>query len=67
LDVETGSTRLLSRREFRRLAARVGEWQEMIVRLARDADLDIVQIGLDRWEMEAALAQFVAERRLRKI
>ena len=67
LDVETGATRLLSRREFGRLAARVAEWQETIVSTARDADLDVVRIGLDRWEMEAALAQFVVERRLRKV
>jgi hypothetical protein len=37
------------------------------VSIARDADLDVVRIGLDRWEMEAALAQFVVERRLRKV
>jgi uncharacterized protein (DUF58 family) len=67
LDVETGATRLLSRREFGRLAARVAEWQAMIATLARDADLDIVQVGPTRWEMETALVQFVAERRLRKV
>lgn len=66
-DVETGVTRILSRREFARLAERVAEWQDAIVRLARDADLDIVRIGLDRWEMETTLAGFVAERRLRKV
>ena len=66
-DVETGRTRTVSRREFDRLAARVGEWQQEIVRLARDADLDIVRVGLDRWEMETILVEFVAERRLRKM
>jgi uncharacterized protein (DUF58 family) len=66
-DVETGRTRVLSRRELSRLAARVGEWQEELRRLARDADLDLVRVGLDRWEMENALVQFVAERRLRKV
>lgn len=66
-DVETGQTRVVSRREFQRFSARVGEWQETIRRLARDADLDMVQVGLDRWEMETALAEFVAERRLRKM
>ncbi len=30
-------------------------------------DLDIVRVGLDRWEMETALVSFVAERRLRKV
>jgi uncharacterized protein (DUF58 family) len=66
-DVETGSTRLLSRREYGRLAARIEEWQDNILRLARDADLDLVRVGLDRWEMETTLAAFVAERRLRKV
>ena len=46
---------------------RVEEWQQEISRLARDADLDIVRVGLDRWEMETTLVEFVAERRLRKM
>ena len=65
-DVESGSTRVVSRRELRTLTARVEEWQEEIQRLARDADLDIVRVGLDRWEMETVLVNFVSERRLRK-
>jgi uncharacterized protein (DUF58 family) len=66
-DVETGLTRVVSRRECRRLGAKVEEWQEEIQRLARDADLDIVRVGLDRWEMETVLVEFVTERRLRRI
>jgi uncharacterized protein (DUF58 family) len=66
-DVESGRTRVLSRREVRRLAERVGDWQDEIERLARDADLDVVRVGLDRWEMETALVKFTAERRLRKM
>ena len=66
-DVEAGTTRIVSVRELRRLAARIEEWQEQIQSLARDADLDIVRVGLDRWEMETALVSFVAERRLRKV
>ena len=65
-DVESGRTRVVSRREMQTLAARVEEWQENIQRLARDADLDIVRVGLDRWEMETVLVNFVSERRLRK-
>ena len=65
-DVETGRTRVLSQREMRKLAARVEEWQQDVQRLARDADLDIVRVGLDRWEMETVLVNLVAERRLRK-
>ncbi len=66
-DVETGSTRVVSRREFGRLASRIEEWQEHVMRLARDADLDLVRVGLDRWEMETTLVEFVRERRLRRI
>ena len=66
-DVEAGTTRIVSGRELRQLAVRIEEWQEHIQWLARDADLDIVRVGLDRWEMETALVSFVAERRLRKV
>ena len=66
-DAETGTTRVFSRRELRRLAQRVDDWQQGIMTLARDHGLDVVRIGLDRWEMEAALVEFTAERRLRKM
>ncbi len=66
-DIETGQTRVVSRRELRRLGERVDAWQEEIIRVARDADLDVVHVGLDRWAMETALAAFTAERRLRKM
>ena len=65
-DVETGSTRVVSRRELARLALRVEQWQEQVIAMARDADLDIVRVGLNRWEMETTLVEFVRERRLRK-
>ncbi len=66
-DIESGGARVLSKRELRRLAERVGQWQGEIERLARDADLDVVRVGLDRWQMETALVEFAAERRLRKV
>ena len=66
-DIESGRTRVLSRREMRRLADRVGAWQDRIERLARDLGLDVVRVGLDRWQMETALVEFTAERRLRKM
>ena len=66
-DVETGRSRVFSRRELRRLASRVGEWQDDIERTARDAGIDVVRVGLDRWQMETALVEFTAERRLRKM
>ena len=67
-DVETGRTRVLSRREIgpagrarHRVAGRESSG------MARDAGLDVVRVGLDRWEMETALVEFTAERRLRKM
>jgi hypothetical protein len=49
------------------MAGRVEEWQQHILQIARDADLDIIRVGLDRWEMESTLVEFAAARRLRKI
>jgi hypothetical protein len=58
---------VLSRRELRRLGSRVVDWQDTIERTARDAGIDVVRVGLDRWQMETALVEFTAERRLRKM
>ena len=66
-DIESGETRVLSWRELQRLGDRVAAWQDDIVRTGRAAGLDVVRVGLDRWEMETALASFAAERRLRKM
>ena len=66
-DVETGGTRIVSRRELARMSARIAEWQENIARIARDHDLDLVKVGLDRWAMETTLVEFARERRLRKM
>jgi hypothetical protein len=45
----------------------VDGWQQEMMTLARDNGLDVVRVGLDRWQMEAALVEFTAERRLRKV
>jgi uncharacterized protein (DUF58 family) len=65
-DVETGRSRVMSRREARRLAARVGEWQDDIARKARGSGLDVLRLGLDRKQFDIALMEFVIERRLRR-
>src|SRR5437764_1051698 len=49
-----------------RMADRIEEWQTHVSDLARDNDLDLVRVGLDRWEMETTLIEFARERRLRK-
>jgi uncharacterized protein (DUF58 family) len=65
-DIETGAARVVSRRELARMAERVEEWQAHIGAVARDNDLDLVRVGLDRWEMETTLVEFARERKLRK-
>jgi uncharacterized protein (DUF58 family) len=66
-DVESGDVRVLSRRELGGLRQRAGEWQQELEARARARGLDVVRVGLDRWQMETALARWVVERRLRKV
>ncbi|MEZ5418318.1 MAG: DUF58 domain-containing protein [Vicinamibacterales bacterium] len=66
-DVEHGAPQIVSRRTYRALAARAAEWQQEVARAARAADLDVVELGPDQARGEIALAEFVAERRLRKV
>jgi uncharacterized protein (DUF58 family) len=66
-DVESGDVRVLSRRELGELARRVGEWQQAFAARAHARGLDVVRVGLDRWQIESALAQWVVERRVRKV
>jgi uncharacterized protein (DUF58 family) len=65
-DVETGQTRTVSRRAFESLGARARDWQNEVRRLAKEAALDIVEVGMDQAKADIALNEFVAERRLRK-
>lgn len=65
-DVETGRSRVMSRRDVRRLAARVREWQDDVARAARQAGLDVLRLGLDQTQFDIALMEFVAQRRLRR-
>ena len=66
-DVETGRSRLMSRGTVARLAGKVRRWQDDVAAMARDLDLDVVRVGVDADRSDLALAEFVAERRLRKI
>jgi uncharacterized protein (DUF58 family) len=65
-DVEGGPSRVVSRSAYHALAAQAAAWQADIARQARLADLDVVVLGRDEARSEIALAEFVAERRLRK-
>lgn len=66
VDVETGRARVMPRAEARRMAARVREWQDEVARMARDLDLDVLRLGMDRSRFDVALTEFVIERRLRR-
>jgi uncharacterized protein (DUF58 family) len=66
-DVEHGGTQVVSRRTFRAMASRARAWQEDVAHAARAAGLDVVTLSPDQAEGEIALAEFVAERRLRKV
>jgi hypothetical protein len=57
----------MSRRALARMADRVRGWQDEVAAMAKDADLDVVRVGPDVVASDLALADFVAERRLRKI
>jgi uncharacterized protein (DUF58 family) len=65
-DVESGQTRVVSRRELRALASRVKRWQDDVERLANDADLDVLRLDVDPNRSLPALLEFVMVRRLRK-
>jgi uncharacterized protein (DUF58 family) len=65
-DVETGRTRMMSRRELSRQSERVKAWQDEIARQAKDNDLDVIRLSLDQVKFDVALIEWVAERRLRR-
>ena len=65
-DVETGQSRLVSRRELRAMATRVKSWQDDLERRAHDADLDVLRLDVDPDKSLPALLEFVTVRRLRK-
>jgi uncharacterized protein (DUF58 family) len=65
-DVETGRSRVVSRGALRALAGRARAWQDDVQKMAKDADIDVLRLGLDETDNAVALSEFVAERRLRK-
>lgn len=67
VDVETGRSRMISRGALKRMAGQVRGWQDGIADRLRDADLDVVRISHDGMVSDLALAELVAERRLKKV
>lgn len=66
-DVESGRAQIISRSQAMRLRDTVRQWQDEVVRAAKDLDLDVVRLGPDATANALVLADFVAERRLRKV
>lgn len=66
VDVETGRATTLSRRAAGQLSDRARAWQDNVLAMAKDVDLDSVRISLDDATSDVALSEFVIERRLRK-
>ena len=67
VDVESGRSRMVSRAAFGQMAGQVRGWQDRVAGLVRDADLDIVRVSPDAVASDLALAELVAERRLKKV
>ncbi len=65
-DVETGETRLMSRRELRNLPVRVRAWQDDLERQAHERNLDVLRLDVESTKSLPALLEFVMVRRLRK-
>jgi uncharacterized protein (DUF58 family) len=65
-DVETGRSRVMSRREAQQMAARVRAWQDRVAQSARGAGLDVLRLSVDQAKFDIALSEFVIERRLRR-
>jgi uncharacterized protein (DUF58 family) len=65
-DVETGESRLMSRREMRGLAARVRAWQDEVESHAHERGVDVLRLSVSLEESLPALLDFVTVRRLRK-
>jgi uncharacterized protein (DUF58 family) len=65
-DVESSRSRTMTRKDLRRMAGRVREWQDEIARLAKQSDLDVLRLEFDQTKADIAMMEFVIERRLRK-
>jgi uncharacterized protein (DUF58 family) len=65
-DVETGRSRVMSKRELAQMAPRVREWQDEVQRLGKEAGFDVLRLSQDQDQFDLALLEWVAERRLRR-
>ena len=49
------------------MAKQVRAWQDEVVQIAKDLNIDLVRTGISEINSDLALAEFMAERRLRKV
>jgi hypothetical protein len=65
-DVESGRSRVMSRRELRAMAGKVRDWQQQVAETARLAGIDALRLESDPTKFDITLLEWVAERRLRR-
>ncbi|MGQ0734188.1 MAG: DUF58 domain-containing protein [Acidobacteriota bacterium] len=65
-DVESGRSRIMSRKELAAMADGVKAWQDDVARKAKEAGLDALRLESDPTRFDIALLEWVAERRLRR-
>ena len=65
-DVESGRSRVMSRKELRAMTGKVRDWQDNVARIAKQAGIDALRLGSDPTQFDVTLLEWVAERRLRR-
>jgi uncharacterized protein (DUF58 family) len=65
-DVESGRSRVMSRRELMAMAGKVRDWQDDVVKTAKQAGIDALRLEGDPTRFDITLLEWVAERRLRR-
>jgi uncharacterized protein (DUF58 family) len=65
-DVESGRSRVMSRKELMAMAGKVRGWQDDVVRKAKQAGIDAMRLESEPTKFDVTLLEWVAERRLRR-
>jgi uncharacterized protein (DUF58 family) len=65
-DVESGRSRVMSRKELMAMAGKVREWQDNVAKTAKLAGIDALRLESDPTKFDVTLLEWVAERRLRR-
>ena len=65
-DVESGRSRVMSRRELEAMSDRVRQWQMDVAQTAKRAGMDALRLESDPTRFDITLLEWVAERQLRR-